>query len=134
MEQFRGENRLLRPMIYLKSRRRLLRRRRAQARARGALANGTNGDPVSQRDPVALQRKLPAIDRHLCLAAFRLLLFCDFDGCIVFLFETSTFFELLDDIARPPAFPFLIVVIISATLLRICCTNSRPWGRWSPYL
>jgi len=48
MEQFRGENRLLRPMIYLKSRRRLLRRRRAQARARAALANGTNGDPVSQ--------------------------------------------------------------------------------------
>src|SRR6267378_4376034 len=48
MEQFRGENRWLRPILYLQSRRRLLRRRRAQARARAATANGVNGEPGSQ--------------------------------------------------------------------------------------
>src|SRR5437660_4829216 len=48
MEQFRGENRWLRPIIYLQSRRRLLRRWRPQAGARAATANGANGERLSQ--------------------------------------------------------------------------------------
>src|SRR5437660_3033356 len=48
MEQFRRENRWLRPITYLQSRRRLLRRRRAQARARAATANGVNGERTPQ--------------------------------------------------------------------------------------
>jgi len=108
MEQFRGESRLLRPMIYLKSRRRLLRRRRAQARARAALSNGANGDPVPQEILMRSSGSFPQLIDIYVLRRF-FFYFAVLMGAFVFLFETFTFFELLDDIARHRV-PFLIVV------------------------
>jgi len=108
MEQFRGESRLLRPMIYLKSRRRLLRRRRAHARARAALSNGANGDPVPQEILMRSSGSFPQLIDIYVLRRF-FFYFAVLMGAFVFLFETFTFFELLDDIARHRV-PFLIVV------------------------
>src|SRR6266700_2058685 len=108
MEQFRGENRWLRPMIYLQSRRRLLRRRRAQARTRTATANGLNGERVSQEIIVRSSGSFPQVIDIYILRRF-FYYFAVLMGAFVFLFETFTFFELLDDIARHRV-PFLIVV------------------------
>ncbi len=108
MEQFRGENRWLRPMIYLQSRRRLLRRRRAQARTRTATANGLNGERVSQEIITRSSGSFPQVIDIYILRRF-FYYFAVLMGAFVFLFETFTFFELLDDIARHRV-PFLIVV------------------------
>ena len=108
MEQFRGENRWLRPINYLKSRQRLLRRRRAQARAKAATANGVNGEPVSQEVLARSSGSFPQLIDIYVLRRF-LYYFALLMGAFVFLFETFTFFELLDDIARHRV-PFLIVV------------------------
>jgi LPS export ABC transporter permease LptG len=108
MQQFRGENRWLRPILYFQSRKRLLRRRRAQARARAAAANGANGESVSQD---ILERSSGSFPQLLDLYVLRRFFyyFALLMGAFVFLFETFTFFELLDDIARHRV-PFLIVV------------------------
>src|SRR5712692_9003653 len=108
MEQFRGENRWLRPLLYLQSRRRLLRRRRSQARARAATANGTNGERVSQEILARSSGSFPQLIDIYVLRRF-FFYFALLMGAFVFLFETFTFFELLDDIARHRV-PFLIVV------------------------
>jgi len=108
MEQFRGESRWVRPIAYLKSRKRLLRRRRAQARARAATANGVNGERVSQEIMMRSSGSFPQLIDIYVLRRF-LYYFALLMGTFVFLFETFTFFELLDDIARHRV-PFLIVV------------------------
>jgi LPS export ABC transporter permease LptF/LPS export ABC transporter permease LptG len=108
MEQFRGENRWFRPVFYFQSRRRLLRRRRAQARARAAVANGLNGEIASQENLVRSSGSFPQLlDIYLLRRFFSY--FALLMAAFVFLFETFTFFELLDDIARHRV-PFLIVV------------------------
>jgi len=53
-------------------------------------------------------------------------------GAFVFLFETFTFFELLDDIARHRV-PFLIVVDYFFYLAPYLLYQLAPLGRWSPY-
>lgn len=110
MEQFRGESRWLRPLGYFKSRLRLMRRRKAQARAKAAAArvpNG-NGDRGSQELAAMNGSSFPRLlDLYILrrfFSCFALLM-----ATFVFLFETFTFFELLDDIARHRV-PFLIVV------------------------
>jgi LPS export ABC transporter permease LptF/LPS export ABC transporter permease LptG len=109
MEQFRGESRWIRPISFLKSRKRLFRRRRVQAaRARAAAANGSNGERASQEIAAPSSGSFPQLlDLYILrrfLSSFALLM-----AAFVFLFETFTFFELLDDIARHRV-PFLIVV------------------------
>src|SRR3989441_366730 len=106
--EFRGETLRLRPMIYLESRKRLLRRRRTQARARAAAANGVNGERVSQEILARSSGSFPQLIDMYVLRRF-LYYFALLMGAFVFLFETFTFFELLDDIARHRV-PFLIGV------------------------
>src|SRR5437879_2688729 len=108
MEQLRGEGRWVRPLAYLKSRQRLLRRRRAQARARAATANEVNGERVSQETMTRSSGSFPQLIDIYVLRRF-LYYFALLMATFVFLFETFTFFELLDDIARHRV-PFLIVV------------------------
>jgi LPS export ABC transporter permease LptF/LPS export ABC transporter permease LptG len=108
MEQFRGEARWFRPVLYLQSRRRLLRRRRSQARAKAATANGTNGESATQEILARPGGSFPQLLDIYVLRRFSFY-FVLLMGAFVFLFETFTFFELLDDIARHRV-PFLIVV------------------------
>jgi len=108
MEQFRGENRWFQPVLYFQSRRRLLRRRRAQARARAAVANGSNGENASQEIMAQSSGSFPQLLDIYVLRRF-FSYFALLMAAFVFLFETFTFFELLDDIARHRV-PFLIVV------------------------
>jgi len=108
MEQFRGENQWMRPIVYLRSRKRLLRRRRAQARAKAATANGVNGERAAQELLVPSSGSFPQLMDIYILRRF-FFYFAVLMGTFVFLFETFTFFELLDDIARHRV-PFLIVV------------------------
>jgi LPS export ABC transporter permease LptG len=107
MEQFRGESRWLQPLGTFKRRMRLMRRRKAQARARAA-SRAPNGDhPLGEPaapDGSSFPRLLDLYILRRFFFYFALLM-----GTFVFLFETFTFFELLDDIARQRV-PFLIVV------------------------
>jgi LPS export ABC transporter permease LptF/LPS export ABC transporter permease LptG len=108
MEQFRGESQWLRPSSFLRARRRLMRRRRAQARSRVVVANGSNGEHAAQEAAEPSGGSFPRLlDLYLVrrfLSYFALLM-----AAFIFLFETFTFFELLDDIARHRV-PFLVVV------------------------
>jgi len=108
MQQFRGETLWLRPMVYLESRKRLLRRRRTQARTRAATANGVNGERVKQEILARSSGSFPQLIDMYVLRRF-FYYFVLLMGAFVFLFETFTFFELLDDIARHRV-PFLTVV------------------------
>src|SRR4029077_18697861 len=108
MEQFRGENRWFRPIFYLKSRRRLLRRWRAQARAKTSTTNGGNGERASQETQTRSSGSFPQLMDLYILRRF----FANFlvlMGAFVFLLETFTYFDLFDDIERHNV-PFLIVV------------------------
>jgi len=111
MEQFRGENQWLRPILYFQSRRRLLRRRRAQARAKAATANGVNGANGERPTQEILVQSSGSFPQLLDIYVLRRFFsyFALLMAAFVFLFETFTFFELLDDIARHRV-PFLIVV------------------------
>src|SRR6266852_3568411 len=108
MEQFRGESHWLRPLGFFRSRMRLLRRRKTQARVRAAAAGPANGDRGLQetgtRNGSSFPRLMDLYILRRFFSYFALLM-----GTFVFLFETFTFFELLDDIARHRV-PFLIVV------------------------
>src|SRR6202165_912849 len=126
MQQFRGETQWLRPIIYLESRKRLLRRRRAQARRRAATANGGNAERVS---PQILARSSGSFPQLLDMYVLRRFFyyFALLMGAFVFLFETFTFFELLDDIARHRV-PFLIVVNYFSYLVPYLLYQLAPLG------
>ncbi len=86
--------------------RRLLRRRRTLVKARQA-ARAETGEPVPEAFPRTSSNFPSIIDIYLLrrfLYYFFLIL-----GAFILLFETFTFFELLDDIARH-RIPFLVVV------------------------
>ena len=106
MGQFHEESRWLRPFGYLKTWGRLLRRRQAQARAKAVATLAAYSrqqeavGPSNGSFPRVLDLYL--LRRFFYYFAMLLITF-------VFLFETFTFFELLDDIARHRV-PFLIVV------------------------
>lgn len=113
MEQFRGESQWIRPFGRLKIWKRLLRRRKARARAAASAkaANGTNGGNGPGEFAEALVPNSGSFPRLMDLYLLRRFFFhfALLMATFVFLFETFTFFELLDDIARHRV-PFLIVV------------------------
>ncbi len=106
MEQLQGDNAWYRRISRLETWKRLLRRKKTQARKRAAeLAKASNGE---QQRPQTSEGSFPRlIDLYLLrrfLAYFGLLMLA-----FVFLYHVFTFFELLDDIARHRV-PFLVVV------------------------
>jgi LPS export ABC transporter permease LptF/LPS export ABC transporter permease LptG len=108
MEQFRGESRWLRPVGYFKTWMRLRRRRKAQARARSAAYRAANGERLPNEFSVPYSGSFPRLMDLYILRRF-FFYFGLLMAAFVILFETFTFFELLDDIARHRV-PFLIVV------------------------
>ena len=113
MEQLRNDSGFFRRFSKLETWKRLLRRRKTQARIRAAeiaaeQARSSNGQNGHQERPVSSESSFPRlIDLYLLrrfFAYFALLMVT-----FVFLFHVFTFFELLDDIARHRV-PFLVVV------------------------
>ena len=109
MEQFRGERAWLPSARKIRPWFRLLRRRRARARAASAplLSNGSNGDSSKLENGVPSSSFPRLMDLYLLRRFF--FHFAVLMAIFIFLFETFTFFELLDDIARHRV-PFLIVI------------------------
>jgi LPS export ABC transporter permease LptF/LPS export ABC transporter permease LptG len=112
MEQFHNELRWLKPWGRVRSWLRLLRLRRARAKAVAArVVNGlrvVNGERSAVDAPVGTGGSFPRLmDLYLLRRFF--LYFALLMGAFVFLFEAFTFFELLDNIARN-RIPFVIVV------------------------
>jgi len=124
MEQFRGEAQWMRPLSFFKSRQRLFRRRRARAKA--AATNGSNGERATQENSARSFGSFPQLlDLYILrrfVSYFALLM-----AAFVFLFETFTFFELLDDIARHRV-PFLVVVDYFRYLTPYLLYNLAPLG------
>src|SRR5713226_1411018 len=124
MEQFRGESRWLRPFGYIKKWIRLQRRRQAQARARTAASRATNGDP--QEIVVPSGGSFPRLMDLYILRRFSYY-FALLMAIFVFLYETFTLFDLLDDITRHKV-PFLTVVDYFRYLTPYLLYNFFPLG------
>jgi LPS export ABC transporter permease LptF/LPS export ABC transporter permease LptG len=109
MEQFRGESRWMNPTARFRTWARLLRRRKARARAAAiAAAHIPNGAVEPQESDAQSSGSFPRLmDLYLLRRFF--FHFALLMAAFIFLFEAFTFFELLDDIARHRV-PFLIVV------------------------
>jgi len=109
MEQFRGESRWMNPGVRFRSWARLLRRRKARARATAmAVTRIPNGLIEPHKNGVQSSGSFPRLMDIYLLRRF-FFHFSMLMAVFVFLFEAFTFFELLDDIARHRV-PFLIVV------------------------
>jgi LPS export ABC transporter permease LptF/LPS export ABC transporter permease LptG len=107
MEQFRGESRWLQPFGRFRIWVRLVRLRKARARA-AAAARSANGARVQSERVAPSGGSFPQLmDLYLLQRFFFYLALLM--AVFVFLFEAFTFFELLDDIARHRV-PFLIVI------------------------
>ncbi len=124
MEQFRGESRWLRPFGYIKIWIRLQRRRQAQARARTVSSRAANGDP-----PEIVAYSGGSFPRLMDLYILRRFFyyFVLLMAIFVFLYETFTLFDLLDDIARHKV-PFLTVVDYFRYLTPYLLYNFFPLG------
>jgi len=109
MEQFRGESRWMNSTDRFRTWARLLRRRKARARAAAmAAVHVPNGLLEPQENATQSSGSFPRLMDLYILRRF----FFHFSllmAAFIFLFEAFTFFELLDDIARHRV-PFLIVV------------------------
>jgi len=127
MEQFRGESRWLRPMGRLRRWIRLQRLLRARARAAAVHAERANNENGTHREAnVASSGSFPQlIDLYLLRRFFYY--FALLMAVFIFLFETFTFFELLDDIARHRV-PFLTVVDYFRNLTPYLLYNLAPLG------
>src|SRR6202795_4253475 len=106
MEQFRGEGRWLQPLGRFKTWVRLVRLRKARARA--AAARSANGARAQSERVMPWGGSFPQLMDLFFFGGF-FFFFGLLMGAFVFLFEAFTFFELLDDIARHRV-PFLIVM------------------------
>ena len=124
MEQFRGESRWLRPFGYFKSWIRLLRRRKAQARARAAVARASNGERSTTEIVEPTSGSFPRLMDLYILRRF-FFHFAVLMGIFVFLFEVFTFFDLLNDLERQP---FLVVVDYFLYLTPFLLYNLAPLG------
>jgi LPS export ABC transporter permease LptF/LPS export ABC transporter permease LptG len=125
MEQFRGESRWLRPTLRFRIWARLLRRRKARARA-AAVARIPNGLPPQHENGVPTSGSFPRLmDLYLLRRFF--FHFALLMAAFIFLFEAFTFFELLDDIARHRV-PFLVVVDYFRYLTPYLVYNLAPLG------
>jgi LPS export ABC transporter permease LptF/LPS export ABC transporter permease LptG len=126
MEQFRGDSRLFGPKAPFRRWTRLLRLRKARARAAVAASRPSNGEDASQENGVPSSNSFPRlIDLYLLrrfFFHFTLLL-----AAFIFLFEAFTFFELLDDIARHRV-PFTVVVDYFWFLTPYLLYNLTPLG------
>jgi LPS export ABC transporter permease LptF/LPS export ABC transporter permease LptG len=109
MEQFRGESRWMSPAVRFRTWARLLRRRKARARAAAmAITRIPNGLIESRENGGQSSGSFPRLmDLYLLRRFF--FHFALLMATFIFLFEAFTFFELLDDIARHRV-PFLVVV------------------------
>ncbi|HXY24251.1 MAG TPA: LPS export ABC transporter permease LptF [Candidatus Acidoferrum sp.] len=128
MEQFRGENRWLRSLGYVRTLVRWQRRRRAHARAIAAATQVPNGERERALDevPVHSSGSFPRLMDMYILRRF-FFYFALLMGVFVFLFEAFTFFELLDDIGKHRV-PFLIVVDYFRYLTPYLVYNLAPLG------
>jgi LPS export ABC transporter permease LptF/LPS export ABC transporter permease LptG len=126
MEQFRGESRWLRPIGYFKRWVRLQRRRKAQTRARAAAARGNNGETGGPEILVPYSGSFPRLMDLYILRRF-FYYFALLMGIFVFLYESFTLFELLDDIYRHRV-PFVIVVNYFRYLTPYLLYNFFPLG------
>jgi LPS export ABC transporter permease LptF/LPS export ABC transporter permease LptG len=127
MEQFRGESRWLRPIGRIRRWVRVRRRRRARARAAAALADrAANGNSAQHEAAVPSSGSFPQLLDIYILRRF-LYYFALLMAVFVFLFETFTFFELLDEIARHRV-PFLTVVNYFRYLTPYLLYNLAPLG------
>jgi LPS export ABC transporter permease LptF/LPS export ABC transporter permease LptG len=132
MEQFRGESRWLHPTGPIRTRLRLLRRK---ARARTSAfrkLNGTVGAAVRQNgntQQAASNLSGSSFPRLLDIYILRRFAayFAIIMAVFVFLFETFTFFELLDDIARHRV-AFLTVINYFRYLTPYLIYNLAPLG------
>jgi len=131
MEQFRGESRWLRRTGFVRTRLRLLRRK---ARARTAVVRKLNGSSVFSRHQTDSESAAPATSGSSFPRLLDLYLLRRFAGyfavimaVFVFLFETFTFFELLDDIARH-RIPFITVINYFRYLTPYLVYNLAPLG------
>jgi LPS export ABC transporter permease LptF/LPS export ABC transporter permease LptG len=127
MEQFRGESRWMNPAGRFRSWGRLLRRRKARARAAAMAVTGIpNGLIEPQENGVESSGSFPRlIDIYLLRRFF--FHFSLLMAVFIFLFEAFTFFELLDDIARHRV-PFLTVVDYFRFLTPYLLYNLAPLG------
>jgi LPS export ABC transporter permease LptG len=127
MEQFRGESRWMNPMVRFRSWARLLRRRKARARAAAfAAVHIPNGVIEPHENGVPSSGSFPRLmDIYLVRRFF--FHFTVLMAAFIFLFEAFTFFELLDDIARHRV-PFLIVVDYFRYLTPYLIYNLAPLG------
>jgi len=132
MEQFRGESRWLHPTSPIRTRLRLLRRK---ARARTAALRRLNGSTLTtsrlngEAQQSASNLSGSSFPRLLDLYILRRFAayFSIVMGVFVFLFETFTFFELLDDIARHRV-AFLTVINYFRYLTPYLIYNLAPLG------
>jgi LPS export ABC transporter permease LptG len=125
MEQFRGESRWLKPTVRIRTWARLLRRRKSRARA-AAFALIPNGQVELPENGVQSSGSFPRLmDIHILRRFF--FYFALLMAAFVFLFETFTFFELLDDIGRHRV-PFLIVIDYFRYLTPYLLYNLAPLG------
>ncbi len=127
MEQFRGESRWMNPRVRFRSWARLLRRRKARARAAAmAVARIPNGIVGPHENGFHTSGSFPRLmDIYLLRRLF--FHFSLLMAAFIFLFEAFTFFELLDDIARHRV-PFLIVVDYFRYLTPYLIYNLAPLG------
>ena len=128
MEQLRGDRSWLRRFNRFDTWKRLLRRKKTQARIRAAeVAKASNGQQRAVTSEASFPRIMDLYLLRRFFSYFGLLMLT-----FVFLFHVFTFFELLDDIARHRV-PFLIVVDYFRYLTPYsCCINWRRWARWWP--
>jgi len=110
MEQFRGESQLSRRFAHFQRQMRVQQQRKAQARARAAAAatRAANGERAKREDTWPYAGSFPRLMDFYLLRRF-FYYFALLMLAFVFLYETFTLFELLDDIYRRKV-PFLIVV------------------------
>ena len=128
MEQFRGENQLLRWFAHWTRQIRVRQQRKAQVRARAAAAaaRATNGERKSLRELRPYAGSFPRLMDFYLLRRF-FYYFALLMVVFVFLYETFTLFELLDDIYRHKV-PFLVVVDYFRYLTPYLIYNFFPLG------
>jgi LPS export ABC transporter permease LptG len=132
MEQFRGESRWLHRTGFIRTRLRFLRRKaRARTAAVRKLNDAANGAPRPNAEGVRRFEttsggSIPRLIDIYMLQRFTLY-FALLMGVFVFLFETFTFFELLDDIARHGV-AFITVINYFRYLTPYLVYNLAPLG------
>jgi LPS export ABC transporter permease LptF/LPS export ABC transporter permease LptG len=125
MERYRGEGRTSALVERMAVMWRLLRRRKTKVISKATAARAENGSARAESSPAYTSRIHTIIDLYL-LRRF-LYNFVVILGIFILLFETFTFFELLDDIARHHI-PFIVVVSYFRYLIPYLLYQLSPLG------